>query len=153
MAAFFSKEWADEVREALEAGPSDEARASKLPEYWDFYALVRSSYQASWALGVRDLPRKLGGGPSYLFVQWDGGHVTDCRIVGPDDPLDATYVLDGDYADWVALLSGFDAQRTVMYRSCSCRRAICWSSSRRSTSSSSRSPASRPCRPKPRIRS
>ena len=116
MVAFFSKEWADEVREALEAGPSDEARASKLPEYWDFYALVRSSYQASWALGVRDLPRKLGGSPSYLFVQWDGGHVTDCRIVGPDDPLDATYVLDGDYADWVALLSGFDAQRTVMYR-------------------------------------
>jgi len=116
VAAFFSKERADEVPEALEAGPSDEARASKLPEYWDFYALVRSSYQASWALGVRDLPRKLGGGPSYLFVQWGGGTVTDCRIIGPDEPLQATYVLGMDYRDWKALHDGYDAQRTVMYR-------------------------------------
>jgi hypothetical protein len=116
MARFFSKEWADEVRDAIEAGPTEGARASKLPEYWDFYKLVRDNYSASWALGVRDLPRELGGSPSYLFVQWGGGHVTDCRIIGPDDPLEATYVLDGDYADWVALLEGYDAQRTVMYR-------------------------------------
>jgi hypothetical protein len=116
VAVFFSKEWADEVRDALEAGPTEAARALKLPEYWDFYALVRGMYDASWALGVRDLPRELGGSPSYLLVKWGGGHVTDCRIVGPDDPLEATYILDGDYADWVALLSGYDAQRTVMYR-------------------------------------
>jgi hypothetical protein len=116
MAALFSKEWANEVREAVEAGPGEEARATKLQEYWDFYQLVRDSYEASWALGVRDLPRELGSSPSYLFLSWSGGHVTDCRIIGPDDPLDATYVLDGDYADWLALLSGYDAQRTVMYR-------------------------------------
>lgn len=116
MATFFSKQWADEVRDAIEAGPDEQARSRKLAEYWDFYQLVRSQYAASWALGVRDLPRELGGSPSYLFVQWEGGHVTDCRIIGPDDPLEATYVLAGDYADWVALLGGYDAQRTVMYR-------------------------------------
>jgi hypothetical protein len=114
--SFFSKQWADAVRDALQAGPSAEVKSAKLQEYWDFFDFVRSIYPSSWALGCRDLPAELGGGPAYLFVQWEGGTVTDCRIIGPDDPLDATYVLGMDYADWKALHDGFDAQRTVMYR-------------------------------------
>ena len=113
---FFSKQWADSVRDALAAGPSAQARAGKLQEYWDFYELLKSQYPASWALGCRDLPAEAGKGPAYLFVQWGGGTVTDCRIIGPDDPLDATYVLGMAYADWKALHDGYDAQRTVMYR-------------------------------------
>ena len=116
MADFFTKEWADAVRDALTAGPEERARAIKLQEYWDFFDFVRGIYPSSWALGCRDLPTELGGGPAYLFVQWEGGTVTDCRIIGPDDPLEATYVLGMDYADWKALHDGFDAQRTVMYR-------------------------------------
>jgi hypothetical protein len=114
--AFFSKEWADAVREALVAGPPAEQRAGKLQEYWDFFELIKSLYPASWALGCRDLPASLGGGPAYLVIRWAGGTVTDCHIVGPDDPLEATYVLGMDYADWRALHTGYDAQRTVMYR-------------------------------------
>jgi hypothetical protein len=113
---FFSKDWADAVRVALSAGPSEQARAGKLQEYWDFFELIKSMYPASWALGCRDLPAGLGGGPAYLVVQWAGGTVADCQIVGPDEPLEATYVLDMDYADWRALHEGYDAQRTVMYR-------------------------------------
>ena len=79
MAEFFTKEWADAVRDALTAGPDEQARAAKLQEYWDFFELIKSVYPASWALGCRDLG-------SYLFVQWAGGTVTDCRIIGPDDP-------------------------------------------------------------------
>jgi hypothetical protein len=112
MAEFFSKEWADSVRDALAAGPSAQARAGKLQEYWDFFDLIKSMYPASWALGCRDLR----GGPAYLFVQWGGGTVTDCHIIGPDDPVKATYVLGMDYRDWKALHDGYDAQRTVMYR-------------------------------------
>ena len=41
---------------------------------------------------------------------------TNCRIIGPDEPLKATYVLGMDYRDWKALHEGYDAQRTVMYR-------------------------------------
>jgi hypothetical protein len=107
---FFSKQWADSVREALAAGPSAQARAGKLQEYWDFVDRIKDEYQASWALGCRDL------GPAYLFVQWAGGAVTDCHVIGPDDPLEATYVLGMDYRDWKALHEGHDAQRTVMYR-------------------------------------
>ena len=99
----------DEVREALTAGPSEQARAVKLQEYWDFFDLLKSVHSASWALGCRELA-------SYLFVQWGDGTVTDCRIIGPDEPLKATYVLGMDYANWKALHDGYDAQRTVMYR-------------------------------------
>src|SRR5580692_11644062 len=95
MAEFFSKEWADAVRDALTAGPSEQARAVKLQEYWDFFDFLKSVYPASWALGCRDLPGL--GSTAYLFVQWSGGTVTDCR-------------------DWKALHDGYDAQRTVMYR-------------------------------------
>jgi hypothetical protein len=106
---FFSKEWADTVRDALTAGPGERLRAGKLQEYWDFFNLIKSMYPASWALGCRDLG-------TYLFVQWGGGEVTDCRLIGPDEPLQATYVLGMDYQDWKALHDGYDAQRTVMYR-------------------------------------
>ena len=90
---FLTKAWAESVREALQAGPDAEVRGRALAEYWAFFDLIRAGYDASWALGVRDLPGS-GGTPSYLFVRWSGGDVTDCRIIGPDDPLDATYVLD-----------------------------------------------------------
>lgn len=113
---FFSKEWADAVGQALAAGPSDRAKAGKLQMYWDFFELIKSKYPASWALGCRDLPAELGEAPSYLFVKWADGMVVDCQLIGPDDPLDATYVLGMDYADWKALHEGYDAQRTVMYR-------------------------------------
>jgi hypothetical protein len=112
--AFFSKDWAAAVRDALDAGPAEQVRASKLQMYWDFFEKIRASHDASWALGCRDLPT--GPGAAYLFVQWNGGTVTDCRIIGPDDPIEATYVFGMDYPDWKALHDGYDAQRTVMYR-------------------------------------
>ena len=113
---FFTKEWADAVRDALIAGPSEQAKAGKLQMYWDYFEMVKGLYPASWALGCRSLPAGLGEGPAYLLVQWGGGTVADCKIIGPDDPLEATYVLGMEYADWKALHDGYDAQRTVMYR-------------------------------------
>jgi hypothetical protein len=111
---FFTKGWADAVKDALTAGPDEAARASKLQEYWDFFDFLKSMYPASWALGCRGLPES--GTTSYLYVQWGDGKVTDARIIGPDEPLAADYVLGMDYQDWKALHDGYDAQRTVMYR-------------------------------------
>jgi len=113
MADFFSQQWADAVRDVLTAGPSEQAKAGKLQEYWDFFNWIKSIYPASWALGCRERP---GMGTAYLFVQWGGGTVTDCRIIGPDEPVKASYLLGMDYPDWQALHDGYDAQRTVMYR-------------------------------------
>jgi hypothetical protein len=114
VAEFFSPSWASSVGVALTAGPLEQARAGKLAEYWDFFEFLKSVSAASWALGCRDLPGLTG--TAYLFVQWGGGAVTECRIIGPDEPLKATYVLSMDYRDWQALHEGYDAQRTVMYR-------------------------------------
>ncbi len=113
MADFFSQEWADAVRDALAAGPSEQARAGKLQEYWDFFDWIKSVYPVSWALGCRERP---GVSAAYLFVQWGGGAVTDCRIIGPDEPVKASYLLGMEYPDWQALHEGYDPQRTVMYR-------------------------------------
>ena len=106
---FFSPQWAAAARDALAAGPTLPDRAGKLPMYWDFFEKVKAGYTSSWALGCRDL------GAS-LYVQWGGGTVTDCRVTGPGDRAEATYVLGMDYADWLALHDGYDPQRTVMYR-------------------------------------
>jgi hypothetical protein len=113
---FFSPGWATAVQDALNAGPAEPVRAGKLQEYWDLFEYIKSIYPAPWALGCRELPAELGGAPAYLFVQWAGGTVTECRLIGPDEPLAATYVLAMDYADWKALHDGYDAPRTVMYR-------------------------------------
>ncbi len=109
---FFTQPWADAVRDALAAGPSKEARFGKLQMYWDFFEKIKASYASSWALGCRDLP----GGPAALFIAWGGGTVTECGITGPGEEPKADYVLGMDYADWQALLGGYDPQRTVMYR-------------------------------------
>ena len=109
---FFGPDWAAAVRDALAAGPSEQARAGKLAMYWDFFEQVKAGYAASWALGCRDLP----AGPAALYIQWGGGTVTECRITGPADRQEATYVLGMDYAGWQALHDGYDPQRTVMYR-------------------------------------
>lgn len=113
---FLSPSWVDAVRTTLDAGPDDETLAGKLPEYWDFYREVRASYRSSWALGVRDLPAELGGGERYLYVAWGDDRVLECRIPEESMPVTATYVLAADYQDWKALLLGYDALRTVMYR-------------------------------------
>ena len=115
-AMFLTQAWADDVGDALNAGPDERALAGKLQEYWDFYNLVRAVYEASWALGARNLPAELGGGERYLYVSWSGYFVTECRVLDEAEPVDATYVLVADYADWKALFSGYDALRTVMYR-------------------------------------
>ena len=109
---FFSPAWAAAVGDALTAGPPEPDRAGKLTMYWDFFDRVKAGYASSWALGCRDLP----AGPASLYVQWGDGSVTDCRITGPADQREATYVLAMDYADWQALHYGYDPQRTVMYR-------------------------------------
>jgi hypothetical protein len=110
---FFSPEWAAAVQGALAAGPSEQERAGKLALYWDFFDRVKASYASSWALGCRNPP---AGQPASLYIQWGGGTVTGCRVTGPGDQPEATYVLSMDHADWQALHDGYDPQRTVMYR-------------------------------------
>lgn len=78
--------------------------------------MVRAQYTASWALGVRNLPIELGGGERYLYLAWSGYFVGECRVLDSAEPVDATYVLMADYADWKALCNGYDVLRTITDR-------------------------------------
>lgn len=123
---FFTPQWAEDVRAAVDAGPGPGVRAGKLPRYWDWIARARTAYSSSWALGVRDLPATGGTGdtdgtggrpaPSYLRLGWKEGTCAEATLIGPDDPLEATYVLAADLATWRSLLGGEDPGRIVMYR-------------------------------------
>jgi hypothetical protein len=109
----FTPEWAEDVRAAVQAGPAEDVREAKLPAYWAWIDRARAGYSCSWALGVRDLP---GAAPSYLRLGWKEGTCAEAAVIGPDDPLDATYVLGADLATWRDLLTGEDPGRIVMYR-------------------------------------
>lgn len=113
---FFSAGWAEAVRDAVDRGPAGEVRATKLDDYWDWVDRAREDYGESWALCVRDLPTPGGRSSAYLLLTWSSGRCADGRIVEVGELPQATYVLAGDYADWVDLLSGYDPGRMVMYR-------------------------------------
>ncbi|GAA1723554.1 hypothetical protein GCM10009765_84430 [Fodinicola feengrottensis] len=106
----FSPEWAEQVRQAVDRGPSAQLRASKLETYWDWIDEARGKCSDSWALGVRDLDGK----PAYLLLQWDAGVCKSAEI--SSTAPDATYVLAGGLDVWQALLAGEDTGRIVMYR-------------------------------------
>jgi hypothetical protein len=112
-ACFFSPEWAELVRAAMDAGPDEAARAQKLDAYWEWVDKARARHTASWALGVRNPP---GDEPAFLVVQWDEGRCVSAKITDAGAAASATYLLSADYADWQELLAGYDPGRAVMYR-------------------------------------
>jgi hypothetical protein len=112
---FFSPQWAETVRSAVDRGPSDEVRAGKLPAYWEWIDEARSGYDHAWALADPDLPAELGG-PAHLLLQWDQGRCARAEIVGPDEAARAGYALTAPHEVWRELLDGADAGRLVMYR-------------------------------------
>ncbi|MGW0810958.1 hypothetical protein [Nonomuraea sp. NPDC002799] len=113
---FFGEEWAEAARKAVDDGPDEAERATKLPTYWAWIERARTSYSYSWALGVRGRPEDLDG-PSYLYLRWQDGRCAEASIIGSGEPVAADYVLVGDFAVWQGLLAGErDPQRLVMYR-------------------------------------
>lgn len=113
---FFSKEWAEAARVAVDDGPDEAEMATKLNTYWEWIDRARTGYSYSWAIGVRDLPAELGG-PSYLYLNWQDGHCVQGDVISPEKTVKADYVLLGDFATWRGLLAGErDPQRLIMYR-------------------------------------
>ncbi|MFG1705212.1 hypothetical protein ACFLIM_18660 [Nonomuraea sp. M3C6] len=101
---FFTPEWAEAARAAVDAGPAQEG---KLPAYWAWIDRARTGYTATWALGVRETG-------AYLVLSWKDGKCADAAIT--DDPGDADYVLAAGQTTWRELREGGDPGRVVMYR-------------------------------------
>jgi SCP-2 sterol transfer family len=109
-------EWAQDLRATINGWPSEEQKASKLQDFWDWIAMIRPFVTGRLALSVRDLPAGTGDGDT-LVLDFDGGAVTAASVSERAvAEADAVFLLAGSYADWTAMLEGFDVGKMVMYR-------------------------------------
>ena len=117
MAELFTKDWAEEVRNAINSFPDPEYRATKLDLFWNWIDVARKGVNGVWALGVKDLPSSGNGSrkPAYACFTISDGQATGVEIAD-EPPEDALYVLTGRYEVWSDIVNGFDAGKAVMYR-------------------------------------
>jgi hypothetical protein len=109
---FFSPDWAEAAREAVNAGPSPEVRAAKIERYWEWIERAKSGIDAVWGLGVTDRP-----GDGCLLLTLRTGVAEAAELVTLDEGRRrATYLLAGTTASWRELMGGYDVGKTVMYR-------------------------------------
>jgi len=117
MARFMTSPWADEIREAFNAWPGDERKASKLQDFWDWIAMIRPFVTGRLALNVRGLPAGTGADGDTLVLDFDGGTVAAASVLDrAEAEADAVFLLSGSYADWQEMLAGYDVGKMVMYR-------------------------------------
>ena len=107
--------WAQECRDAINAWPSDERKASKLQDFWDWINMIRPFVTGRLALNVRDMPPGADG--DTLALDFDGGTTTAASVLDrADAEASSVFLLAGSYADWQAMLGGYDVGKMVMYR-------------------------------------
>jgi SCP-2 sterol transfer family len=115
MARFMTQAWAQDCREAFNAWPDEERKASKLQDFWDWINMIRPAVTGRLALNVRDMPPGADG--DTLVLDFDAGAVAAASVMDrADAEAGAVFVLSGDYADWQAMLAGYDVGKMVMYR-------------------------------------
>jgi putative sterol carrier protein len=111
VAAFLSEEWAQQVRDAVNRGPDEEYRKTKIEKYWEWIDMVRGAFVGSLALGIREPDQG-----RYLRLDFSGGACTSASIVERDNAAQGTFVLEGDDETWRELLTGYDPGKAIMYR-------------------------------------
>ena len=120
MARFMTNQWAQDVREAFNAWPGDQRKASKLQDFWDWINMIRPFVTGRLALSVRDLPPDAGAEGAdgdTLVLDFDGGAVAAASVTSrAEAQAGAVFVLSGSYADWQDMLAGYDVGKVVMYR-------------------------------------
>ena len=115
MAGFMTRAWAQDCHSAFNAWPSEERKASKLQDFWDWINMIRPFVTGRLALSVRDMPPGADG--DTLVLDFDGGTITAASVLNrADAEASAVFLLAGSYADWQAMLAGYDVGKMVMYR-------------------------------------
>jgi hypothetical protein len=117
MALFMTDAWAQDVREAFNAWPSDERKATKLQDFWDWIDMIRPFVTGRVALNVADLPPDAGADGDTLVIDFERGAVAAASVrdrAGVE--TEAEFLLSGCYADWQQMLAGYDVGKMVMYR-------------------------------------
>jgi len=115
VARFMTEAWAQDLRATINGWPSEEQKASKLQDFWDWINMISPFVTGRLALTVRDMPPGADG--DTLALEFDGGTVQAASI-GERAALepDAVFLLAGSYADWTAMLDGYDVGKMIMYR-------------------------------------
>jgi putative sterol carrier protein len=114
MATFLTQEWADAVKDAVNAGPAKDYKEEKLDEYWEWIDNARATFEGDLAFGVRDgdLLRD-----EVVVLTWSGGVCTAANASTVDQLSESAFLLAGEVSAWQDLMSGqYDAGKTVMYR-------------------------------------
>jgi hypothetical protein len=115
MARFMTDEWAQELRATINGWPGEEWKASKLQDFWDWIDMISPFVTGRLALTVRDMPPGADG--DTLALEFEAGTVQAASI-GERAAVeaDAVFLLAGSYADWTAMLDGYDVGKMIMYR-------------------------------------
>ena len=117
MSRFMTAEWADDCAAVINSWPPPSVKESKLQDFWDWIDMVRPRVNGRLVLAVRDLPAGAGTDGDALVLDFEGGTVKDAKVANRADVEEtATFLLAGTYADWRAMLDGYDVGKTVMYR-------------------------------------
>jgi hypothetical protein len=113
MARFMTDEWAQELQATINGWPGEEQKASKLQDFWDWIDMISPFVTGRLALTVRDMP----AGADTLALEFEAGTVQSASV-GERAALeaDAVFLLAGSYADWTAMLDGYDVGKMIMYR-------------------------------------
>jgi hypothetical protein len=115
---FFSREWAKAAKDAMNAGPSEEARAKKIERFWEWIEKAKQHVNCQLGLAVRGLPTNgRRPGRDCLLLDLERGRCVRARLVPREDAeRTATYILSGSGEDWREIMGGFDMGKAVMYR-------------------------------------
>ena len=106
--------WAEACAEAINGWPTPEVKASKLQDFWDWIDMVRPFITGRLALSVRDMG---SGEADTLALDLEESKVVGATVMSrASAEEEAVFLLAGSYADWVAMLEGYDVGKTVMYR-------------------------------------
>ena len=115
MPAFMTDAWAQELRARFNGWPDEERKASKLQDFWDWIDMIRPFVTGRLVLAVRDMPADADG--DALVLDFEAGTMTSASIAKRAvAQQDAVFVLAGSYADWTAMLEGYDVGKMIMYR-------------------------------------
>ena len=116
--AFFSREWAQAAKDAVNAGPSAEARAKKIERFWEWIEKAKQHVNCQLGLTVRGMPADgRRAGRDCLLLDLERGRCVRARLLPREDAEQtATYILSGSLDDWREIMAGFDMGKAVMYR-------------------------------------
>ena len=110
-----SPSWAEEVKDRINSWPDPQRRESKLVDFWDWIEMVKPFVTGRLALSVRQMPP--GSDADTLCLDLESGAVVSATVCPRDvAEADAVFLMAGSYADWTAMLDGYDVGKMVMYR-------------------------------------